>query len=59
MAVYVDGVSIHLGEVLRRDRRIEERLKGMTPPWTVVRLSRRNVDGEPQHTIERVAAVIG
>jgi hypothetical protein len=58
VAVYVDGVSIHLGEVLRRDRRIEERLKGMTPPWTVVRLSRRNIDGEQQHTIGRVTAAL-
>jgi hypothetical protein len=52
------GVSIHLGEVLRRDRRIEERLKGMTPPWTVVRLSRRDIDGEQQHTIGRVTAAL-
>ena len=58
VAVYIDGVSIHLGEVLRRDRRIEERLKGMTPPWTVVRLSRRNIDGEQQHTIGRVTAAL-
>jgi hypothetical protein len=28
VAIYVDGASIHLGEVLCRDRRIESRLRG-------------------------------
>src|SRR4051794_22757137 len=57
VAVYVDGMSIHLGEVLRRDRRIEERLRTMSPSWTVFRLGRRDIDGDPQRTVERVTAV--
>jgi very-short-patch-repair endonuclease len=58
VAIYVDGMSIHLGEVLRRDRRIEERLAGMTPPWRVLRLGRRDIDRDTQHTVERVAAFV-
>src|SRR5262249_416392 len=44
VAVYVDGASIHVGTVLRRDRRIEQRLRSMEPPWTVIRLGRRQID---------------
>ena len=56
VAVYVDGASIHLGTVLRRDRRIEERLRGMTPPWSVVRLGRKEIDGSPGDAVGRVRA---
>jgi very-short-patch-repair endonuclease len=59
VAVYVDGASIHLGEVLRRDRRIEERLGAMAPSWTVVRLGRQAIDRAPQATIERLHAALG
>jgi very-short-patch-repair endonuclease len=58
VAVYVDGASIHLGEVLRRDRRIEERLRGMTPPWKVLRFGRRDVDGNPQSVVERTRSAL-
>ena len=59
VAVYVDGVSIHVGEVLRRDRLIEERLRGMTPAWTVLRFGRWEIDVNTQHTIEQIRIAIG
>jgi len=37
VAIYVDGVAFHTGDRLRRDRAIENRLRNMTPPWTVFR----------------------
>ena len=58
LALYVDGASIHLGGVLRRDRRIEERLREMQPPWTVIRLGRRDIDGNPQATAERIVSAL-
>jgi hypothetical protein len=58
VAIYVDGASIHLGEVLRRDRRIEERLRGMDPPWEVLRLGRKDMEGGAQTTLERVRAAL-
>jgi hypothetical protein len=38
LAIYVDGASIHLGHVARRDRLIRSRLQKATPPWRVVEL---------------------
>ena len=38
LAIYVDGASIHLGHVARRDRLIRNRLRTAIPPWTVVEL---------------------
>jgi hypothetical protein len=38
VAIYVDGASIHLGQVLCRDHRIEYRLKQLDQPWSVLRL---------------------
>jgi hypothetical protein len=52
VAVYVDGASIHVGDVLLRDRRIEERLLGMKPPWEVLRLGRKQIDFNPRETID-------
>jgi len=59
VAVYVDGASIHLGHVLRRDRRIEQRLRGMEPPWTVIRLDRRQIDLHSQEMVDRIRTALG
>jgi hypothetical protein len=59
VAVYVDGASIHVGNVLRRDRRIEQRLREMEPAWTVIRLGRRQIDHHPEELIEPIRAALG
>lgn len=38
LAIYIDGAAFHVGERIRRDRWIRERLRNMEPPWTVVEL---------------------
>jgi hypothetical protein len=38
IAIYVDGASVHLGHVARRDALIRNRLRSATPPWTVIEL---------------------
>jgi hypothetical protein len=38
LAIYIDGASVHLGHVARRDRLIRERLKAASPPWRVEEL---------------------
>ena len=38
LAIYVDGASVNLGHVARRDALIRNRLRSATPPWTVVEL---------------------
>ena len=32
LAIYVDGASVHVGRVLRRDRYIRDRLRTASPP---------------------------
>jgi hypothetical protein len=59
VAVYVDGASIHVGNVLRRDRRIEQRLQSLEPPWTVVRLDRRQIDHRPGEMLEWIRKALG
>jgi very-short-patch-repair endonuclease len=59
VAVYVDGASIHVGQVLRRDRRIEQRLRCMETPWTVIRLGRCPIDDHPEEMVERIRAALG
>jgi hypothetical protein len=54
VAIYVDGASIHLGEVLSRDRRIERRLRDLSEPWTVIRLRRRDIDFSAAETVARI-----
>jgi hypothetical protein len=58
VAIYVDGASIHLGAVLRRDRRIEQRLSEAKPAWRVLRFGRRDIDGRPAELIGRVQAAL-
>lgn len=38
LAIYIDGAAFHVGERLRRDRWIREKLRNGNPPWTVVEL---------------------
>jgi hypothetical protein len=38
LVIYVDGAAFHVGERLRRDRWIREKLRNGSPPWTVVEL---------------------
>jgi len=38
VAIYVDGAAYHVGERLRRDRSIRDRLRNGEPPWRVVEL---------------------
>lgn len=59
VALYVDGASIHLGEVLCRDRRIEQRLNELNPPWTVLRLRRRDIDLAAQETVAKIQSLLG
>jgi very-short-patch-repair endonuclease len=56
LAIYVDGASIHLGQVLCRDHRIEHRLQQLNEPWSVLRLRRRDIDFLPQETLARIQA---
>jgi very-short-patch-repair endonuclease len=54
LAIYVDGASIHLGQVLCRDHRIEYRLKQLDEPWSVLRLRRRDIDLSPKETLAEI-----
>jgi hypothetical protein len=47
------------GEVLCRNRRIEHGLNQLAPPWTVVRLRRKDIDLSGEQTVERVRALLG
>ena len=38
LAIYIDGASVHVGQNLRRDRNIRERLRAAEPAWKVVEL---------------------
>jgi hypothetical protein len=58
VAIYVDGASIHLGQVLCRDRRIEHRLQQGGQPWSVLRLRRRDIDLSPQQTVAKIQSLL-
>jgi hypothetical protein len=38
LAIYVDGAAFHVGQNLRRDRYIRQRLRNGSPPWRIVEL---------------------
>ncbi len=38
LAIYIDGAAFHVGQRLRRDRFIRERLRHGNPPWRVEEL---------------------
>jgi hypothetical protein len=58
VAVYVDGASIHLGQVLCRDHRIEYRLKQRDQPWSVLRLRRRDIDLSREETLAKIRCLL-
>jgi replicative superfamily II helicase len=58
VAIYVDGASIHLGDVLCRDQRIEHRLKELNPSWIVLRLRKRDIDIMPHDTVTKVRSLL-
>jgi hypothetical protein len=37
-AIYIDGAAFHVGQRLRRDRFIRDRLRNGNPPWQIVEL---------------------
>lgn len=43
LAIYIDGAAFHVGERLRRDRWIREKLRNGSPPWTVVELRAKDL----------------
>ena len=43
MAIYIDGTNFHVGQNLRRDRYIREKLRTAQPPWRVIELTARDV----------------
>lgn len=43
IAIYIDGACFHTGVNLRRDRRIRERLRSGSPPWTVLEFGAKDL----------------
>jgi hypothetical protein len=58
VALYVDGASIHLGQVLCRDHRVGHRLEQLSPPWSVLRLRRRDIDLSPQESLAKIESLL-
>jgi len=56
VAIYIDGLSIHVGHVLRRDRRIRDRLRSADPPWSVVELTASDLS-RPDEVIQHIRDV--
>jgi hypothetical protein len=53
LAIYIDGAAFHIGQNLRRDRYIRDRLRNGTPPWRVEELRARDLC-EGQRLVERL-----
>jgi len=45
LAIYIDGAAFHVGQNLRRDRYIREKLRGGQPPWRVEELTAKDLAG--------------
>ncbi|MDK9701461.1 MAG: DUF1998 domain-containing protein, partial [bacterium] len=43
IAMYIDGTTFHVGQNLRRDRFIREKLRGLALPWRVIVLQLRDI----------------
>jgi len=56
LAIYVDGASVHIGHVARRDGIIRERLRNAVPPWTVVELRATDLR-QGKALVDRLAAL--
>jgi hypothetical protein len=59
VAIYVDGVAFHTGDRLRRDRAIKNRLRNMTPPWTVFRFKAVDLYKHSTETVAKVREALG
>lgn len=58
LAIYVDGAAFHLGNNLRRDRFIRDRLRNGNPPWRVEELRARDLrNGE--EVVRRLLSDVG
>jgi len=44
VAIYVDGAAFHVGQNLRRDMFIRNRLRNGAPPWQVIELKARDLE---------------
>jgi very-short-patch-repair endonuclease len=49
LAIYVDGLSFHKGDRLRRDRAIEQKLRNLLPPWEIVRITAKDLRKGKDH----------
>lgn len=53
LAIYIDGAAFHVGQRLRRDRFIRDRLRSGDPPWRVEELRARDL-AEGAALVERL-----
>lgn len=58
LAIYIDGAAFHLGQRLRRDRFIRERLRNGSPPWRVEELRARDL-GQGETLVARLRESVG
>lgn len=56
LAIYIDGAAFHIGERLRRDRFIRERLRNGSQPWHVIEL-RANDLSRGRSLVEELRAI--
>lgn len=45
LAIYIDSAAFHVGQNLRRDRYIRDKLRNGQPPWRVEELSVKDLTG--------------
>ncbi|MBM3758583.1 MAG: hypothetical protein FJW38_31995, partial [Acidobacteria bacterium] len=45
LAIYIDGAAFHVGQNLRRDRYIRDRLRNGQPQWRVEELTAKDLAG--------------
>ena len=53
LAIYIDGAAFHVGQRLRRDRFIRDRLRGGDPPWRVEELRAKDL-GKGKDLVDRL-----
>ncbi len=56
LAIYIDGAAFHVGQRLRRDRFIRDRLRHGNPPWRVEELRAADL-GQGTALVERLSEV--
>ncbi len=54
LAIYVDGLAFHKGDRLRRDQAINQKLESLEKPWSVVRVTARNMQEKLGKVLEGV-----